>query len=119
MKLETRIAIEKRIARKTIEVMVAAGFYVKVFDGEEWACSATQDVKLALDAMLQTDDDKLYVLAKNDSTEPDARPFKRIGWVWFVYGNSGYDVVCDYTTNLEPQMKEVDAYADEQERIYA
>lgn len=36
----------------------------------------------------------------------------RKGWVRFVYGNDGWDVMNDYTTNLEDVLKEVNAYAD-------
>jgi hypothetical protein len=119
MNIETRIAIEKRIARQTIERMVEAGYFVKVYDGEEWACAETQDVNVALNAMMTTDEDRLYVFRKNEGDVQGAETFEKIGWVFFVYGNSGYDVVSDYTVNLEPQMAEIQKYADHQESLFA
>jgi hypothetical protein len=38
---------------------------------------------------------------------------KEFGWVRFIYGNGGWDVINDYTTNLEPWMTNVDAIADQ------
>ena len=35
-----------------------------------------------------------------------------LGWVWLVYGNSGWDVVCDYTTSLDALMQPVLDYAN-------
>ena len=32
-------------------------------------------------------------------------------WVWFVYGNDGWDVVCDYTINLESIIDPIIEYA--------
>lgn len=119
MNIETRIAVEKRIAKKTIETMIAAGYFVSVFDGEEVACKYTQDAKVALDAMMACDEEWLRVGMLNPSIKPDAKPYKRIGEVFFVYGNDGFDVVNDYSISLEPQMEVVNAYAEEQERIYA
>lgn len=35
-----------------------------------------------------------------------------IGWVRFVYGNDGHDVISDYTTNLESVLEPINAYAE-------
>ena len=37
-----------------------------------------------------------------------------LGWVWFVYGNDGYDVISDYTANekIEALMVNVNKLAD-------
>ena len=37
------------------------------------------------------------------------------GWVRFVFGNSGYDVINDYSTNLEKFLKPVFEIADKLE----
>jgi hypothetical protein len=37
---------------------------------------------------------------------------KHIGWVRFVYGNDGWDVISDYTCNLEDALKDVHALAN-------
>jgi hypothetical protein len=43
--------------------------------------------------LMSTDEDYLMVY------EPGKK--ERLGWIHLVYGNDGYDVVSDYTTNLE------------------
>lgn len=119
MNLETRRAVEKRIAKKTIEVMVDAGYYVWVHDGDAVACDITQDKKLALDAMMSVDEEHLHVCKLSDpAASATNKQYTRIGSVFFVYGNDGWDVVNDYSIRLEPQMAIVNAYAEEQERIY-
>ena len=47
-------------------------------------------------AMFSTDEDYLYVHKGKE----------KAGWVRFIYGESGWDVICDYTTNLESLMVE-------------
>ena len=54
-----------------------------------------------LDAMMTTDEDFL-LLHKGEGS----------GWVRFVYGNSGWDVICDYTMDLETVMAGASALAD-------
>jgi hypothetical protein len=75
-----------------------------VCDGEEVTLKLSRSAEDVLKAMFTTDEDILYV---HDASG------KQIGWVFFIYGNDGYDVVHDYTTNLEPIMKTADAIADQ------
>ena len=103
-----RMHMEQAIVRKTIEVMVDAGYWLRVHDGEDWANDPTQNVDTTFAAMFACDEEKLYVLK---DFEGERKP---IGWVFFVYGNSGYDVVCDNTTNLEELMTKVDEFIAEQ-----
>ena len=55
---------------------------------------------------METDDDYLTVY------RPDALS---CGWVGvrFIYGNDGYDVICDYTMSLESVLTPVNQLADE------
>jgi len=41
------------------------------------------------------------------------------GWVYFVYGNDGWDVVSDYTTNLEAVLKGSGELAERLEAEYS
>jgi len=34
------------------------------------------------------------------------------GWISLVFGNDGYDVISDYTTNIEEDIQSVNDYAD-------
>lgn len=99
-----RIKIEGKIAKKTISVLLAQGFELAVFDCEEITVPRCRDATKLYDAMFTTDDDRLFVYKPGEEG--------RFGWVWFVYGNSGWDVISDYTTNLEEALKPVNEYAE-------
>lgn len=94
--------VERRIMKRCVKELLAAGYQLSVFDGEEITVRRSTDRKAILAAMRTTDDDYLYVYQGAD---------KKIGWVRFVYGNDGPDVICDYTTNLEAALKPVNDYA--------
>src|SRR5262252_875557 len=97
LRLEKRIAIEKRIARKVVDALLTAGFAITVSNGgDEDEIVKSTDASAIKAVMFATDDERLH-------TYKDGKPF---GWVWFVYGNDGWDVICDYTVNLEPWIGE-------------
>jgi hypothetical protein len=112
MNIEQRRYLEKAIARKTIEVMVDAGYFVSVYDGEAIACKYTQNVDEALAAMMSVDEEHLNVAKLNEAVGPNEKPYRRIGNVFFVYGNDGYDVINDHSISLQPQMDIVEAFVD-------
>lgn len=94
---------ERVIVLKLIDTLLAAGFELSVNDGEEnhpW----TTDRAAVIDAILNTDEDTLRV-----------RKDGRTGWVLLVYGNGGWDVICDYTVWLEDVLAPVMALAEELE----
>ena len=97
-----RIAIEGKIARRAIRDLLAAGYLLSVFDSEEVTLSKSADAAQIEAAMFTSDDDRLFCYW------PDGT---QAGWVWFVYGNGGWDVICDYTTNLENDLSGVNEYA--------
>lgn len=96
-----RLMVERAIAERVIDALLSAGYALSVNDGEE-ETGLTTNRQQVLGFMFQTDEAWLY------ATRNDERP----SWVRFVYGNSGYDVVSDYTTNLESVLAPVNAYAD-------
>ncbi len=103
-----RILIERAIVRKTVEALLAAGYQVAVHDGEETACKRTASLQKVMKAIMATDDDLLTV-----SQNPGAEGrWEEIGWIKFVYGNSGWDVTSDHTMNLGEVLKPVEEYAD-------
>ena len=107
MNVETRQKIERQIARKTAKDLIAAGYSVAVFDGEEIALEASTDVRAIMAAMFSTDEDYLFAMTPSEDGK-----MKRAGWVRFIYGNTGFDVINDYTTNLETALTETNALAD-------
>jgi len=103
MNVEQRQKIEKKIARKFVKVALANGYTISVDNGgDECELENSTDLRKIMAAMFATDEEHL-LLTKDG---------KRVGWVYFVYGNDGWDVIADYTTNLESLMPEVDKLAD-------
>jgi hypothetical protein len=111
MNVETRRMLEKRIARAFVKDMLRAGFSIAVFDGEEVCLKASLSMKEILAAMFSTDEDYLYVI--------DQVTLKRVGWGRFVYGEYGWDVLADYTVNLEQYMILTKIAQDNAERKYS
>jgi len=87
-------AIERQIARFMIRELLRAGYKLGVNDGEETVLKHCASAKQVFNAMFSTDEDRLLVYRNG---KPD-------GWVYLVYGNDGFDVINDYTTNLESVM---------------
>jgi hypothetical protein len=104
--LKNRIKLEQRIVKLTVDTLLRAGFVLSVFDGEE-ETAITKDKKTLIDALMETDDDYIFVYQDGEKA--------RFGWVRFVYGNDGWDVISDYTTNLDEVLSGVLAYAESQE----
>lgn len=100
--VKARIAIETKIAKKAISELIKAGYTLGVHDGEELVLRNCTDQKALIKAMQSVDEEHLMVYKDN----------KRVGYVFFVYGNSGWDVIADYTTNLDPTMEIVMEYAN-------
>lgn len=95
------IDIEKQIVRKVIKDAIEAGFSLTVYDGEEYVLTGSRDSAAVLRAMFSTDEDTLYF-----------RSVSKVGWVHFVYGNDGYDVISDHTTNLSDLLSGAMELAD-------
>jgi hypothetical protein len=102
-----RQAIEKRIVASAIADLLEAGFVITVNDGEEDVLLLSDDEEKIAAAMMSTDEDLL--IAQHPSDKPEDKPR---GWVRFIYGNDGPDVINDYTTNLEPYLAETLALAE-------
>lgn len=99
-----RIKLEGRVARKIVRALLAAGYSITVFDGEEETVIRCRQFASIINAMNTTDQD--YLLVYKAGSE------KRHGWVRFIYGNDGWDVVNDYTTNLESLMAPINDWSE-------
>jgi len=99
-----RIEMEGKVARKTVDALLDAGFTIGVNDGEETVLKHSTSVNAIMGALFSTDSD--YVIAYNATTQ------KRVGAVHLVYGNEGHDLISDYSTSLEAALKTAEAYAD-------
>jgi hypothetical protein len=99
------IEIEKTIVTMIIEDALAAGYSVTLNNGGDTnELENSKDKAEILAAMFATDDERLTFYA-------DA---SRVGWVYFVYGNDGWDVVNDHIVNdrMGAVLARADAYAD-------
>lgn len=108
--IRERQALERRIARTIVEDCLRAGYRLNVNNGgdtDELASPST-DKETILKAMFLTDEEHLRVFRlMADTGEPE-----QAGWVFFVYGSDGWDVVNDYSVNLEPIMIRANKLAD-------
>lgn len=111
-----RIMIESRIVRRTVRALLDAGYAVFV-DGQgddNRPAVPTRDYATIKAELMETDDDYLAVFTPEQARAVDGSRQRNegYGWVRFVYGNDGYDVISDYTTNLEPIIAPIMKYAD-------
>lgn len=91
--------IEREIATAFVNSALAAGCAVSVGrDGE--AYTNLGDI---LGAMFTCDDDTLYIVSREGI---------RKGWALLVYGNGGWDVVADYSPNVQALMVEANRLSD-------
>jgi len=90
MNVKQRQNIERRIVRQILKDALAAGYRVSVHDGEDWVVSKSTHGPSIFAAMFSVDEETLVFRDASNAT---------VGQVWLVYGNDGYDVVCDYTAN--------------------
>jgi hypothetical protein len=102
MNVEKRIRIEKKIASRLVADAIAAGYSLSVNNGEEVVIRQSRDKAAILAEMFSVDME--HLIYHKDGV--------RQGWVYLVYGNGGWDVICDYTTNLDPVLVGANALAD-------
>lgn len=108
-KICQRMLAETEIATMTVDALLAAGYRLNVNNGghEDELPLSTADRQVVLDAMFQTDCEHLKAFKMPNGVER-----RCTGWVFFVYGNGGYDVISDYTTNLEAVLAPVNAFTE-------
>lgn len=95
MSVKMRQIVERRIASALIRDGLLAGYTISVHDGGEFVLKDSTSRKDILKAMFSTDEDTLYFKTEGG---------KHHGWVLFIYGNDGWDVISDYSVCLEHIM---------------
>ena len=111
MTLQLRQQIERQIIERIVKDALDAGFQITVDDGgEEPSGRRSTDQAAIMAAVMLTDEDFLYYSKPGEPLQ---------GWVRLIYGNDGWDVVNDYTTNLEPLLAGATAEADNLEAKHA
>lgn len=109
-----RQKIERAIASRAVSALLDAGFTLAVAQGDETPCAPTRSKRQVMLELGECDDDRLLVYKADNIPTPHTtgREHPANGWVYFVYGNDGWDVICDYTTNLEEVLKDTTVYAE-------
>jgi hypothetical protein len=109
-KVKQRQSIEVRIVKCVVTEALRLGYALRVDDGEEMH-PLTKKAKVVYGQLMETDMDKLYVY-RNETY---------VGWILFVYGNDGYDVISDYVANkqIEEILKQPHKLAARLERFGA
>jgi len=102
-KVRARQAVEVSIAAQIIDDVLAHGKTISVNEGEETTLSNSHNKQQILAAMFTTVEDTLIINNRDGSY---------LGWISLIYGNSGWDVIHDYTSNLEPFIKNANALAE-------
>jgi len=110
MTVQQRQEIERQIIRRVVRDAVGAGFQITVDDGgDQPSVRRSTDEATIMAAVMLTDEEFLYFSKPGEPLQ---------GWVRLIYGNDGWDVVNDYTTNLEPLMAGAMAEADRLEATH-
>lgn len=100
---ERRQEIEKLIARKLMENAIAAGYVIQIDNGEDHS-PKTKDIELLVKKLQETDTDYIYMFKDEKEKRPDH-------WAFFVYGNSGFDVIANYNSDAEELLAPVMEYS--------
>lgn len=85
-----RIKMERAIISRLVKDGLSLNYTVSVFDGEEWCLKHSESYKAIMDSIQSTDMDKIRFRNNGEI----------VGTFLMVYGNDGYDVICDYTDNV-------------------
>ena len=109
MGMMTPKEMEAAIVRNAVHELLDHGFTLSVDNGgDDYEIDRSTDAEAVIAQLGNTDEDRLL-----------ARTGDKIkGWVHFVYGNDGHDVICDMTVSLEPYLPETTALAETYSEIY-
>ena len=101
--------MEERIVRNAVHELLDQGFTLSVDNGgDDYEIDRATNAEEVIAELMNTDEDRLLARAGEEIK----------GWVHFVYGNDGYDVICDLTVSLEPYLPDTLALAEAYSEIY-
>lgn len=108
--IRQRILVERAIIRRAVRDILAAdggAYCISVYDGEEYPVKRSRDLDTIMADIGQCDQEWLYV-------RTGAKGETKVGGVMLVYGNDGWDVICDYSTgHIETLLAGANKLADE------
>jgi hypothetical protein len=103
-KVRVRCLLEIAVVRHACAAVLATGRTIAVDDGgDELALPFGTDIDAIVDAAFAVDD---CILLVNHTASGEN------SWIRLVFGNGGWDVINDHTTNLEEVLELTNNYAD-------
>lgn len=104
MSVKMRQEVEKKIVGAFVDAALAAGYRLSVslergYDIEDMLLGSTDRDKIMEEATAG-DDCHIFISESTGDVVEDG-VIVSIGWVYCVYGNDGWDVISDYTINLD------------------
>jgi hypothetical protein len=106
--LRRRITLETTITKKLIARLLSQwSNNLAINSGDDADDYAGRNRTKLVSACLGVDDCRVYLMNADGKTAN--------GWVYLVYGNDGWDLISDYTTNLEDMLAPINTYCDSQQ----
>lgn len=102
--IRRRILVERAIVRRAVRDILAAddgAYCMSVNDGEEYPVKRSRDLDKIMANIGQCDEETIIVRHFNQ----DGTPGDKLGCIYLVYGNDGWDVIADHTDS--PLMHEL------------
>ena len=86
-----KVEMEAKIVVSCVYELLEHGFLLSVDNGgDDYEINRSSDGEAVFAKLMKKPEERLIAI-KDDNL---------FGWVHFVYGNSGYDVICDMTVSL-------------------
>jgi hypothetical protein len=89
--------MEYMIVRRALRDLTKAGYEMYAVENDWPGEELTRNIRDDKESLLYLFNlDQEYVFVRKDGRDA--------GWVFFVFGEDGWDVICDYTVNLEDAL---------------
>lgn len=100
--------VEAKILRAAVESLLRAGYRLSVslengYDLDEMLLGSRDADKIVKAAMAG---DECHIFVHKTGAAVKDGMINAVGWLHFVYGGDGWDVISDYTTNLDAHLAE-------------
>ena len=102
-----RQLIERQIVRSLVDEILGHDLLISVDDGEEQH-PITGDRDAILAVLMETDEDRVNIYSTTSGSTPQPE-----GSVRLVYGNDGWDVICDYTLSVERYIEQSNSLGEQ------
>lgn len=105
MSVVMRREVEEKIVGAFVDAALKAGYRLAVslergYDTEDMLLGSTDRAKIMEEAFAG-DECHIFVQPKDGPTLTAENAVVHCGWIFCVFGNDGWDVISDYTTNLD------------------